>query len=122
MEKPQLNKTIQKGTDKPNSIKCLVFGIISIVLSSLALEFISFFKIEAFFILRVIIFNFMNIIGILCGILAVIFNRKAQERELDNNIEKAGSVVGKLGLAFNILIFLSISIFLIRLGVDFLFE
>jgi len=122
MEKPQLNKKIQKGTDKPNSIKCLVFGIISIVLLSVALEFISFFKIEAFFILRVIVFNFMNIIGIFCGILSIIFSRKAQERELENNIEKAGSVVGKLGLAFNILIFLSISILLIRLGVDFLFE
>jgi len=64
----------------------------------------------------------MNIIGIFCGIFSIIFSRKAQERELDNNIEKAGSVVGKLGLLFNILIFLSISIPLIRLGVDFLFE
>lgn len=91
------------------SKKCLIFGIISIEILTVAvvifnimqrMEIFSLESIESLFLLA-IPFLVVFYIGSVFGIFSWKYKKRA-EWEVDNDFRKAGSIVGKLGLALNI--------------------
>lgn len=124
---------MKKRFSNTNSKFCLMFGIISIdalsgffnlfdLKSFVSFYNIPFFKSEFFTILRTVIFFGMAITGLVCGFLAILFSQIAKDMEPKNNLEKAGSIMGIIGLTFNgslLFLMLYVSIYLESL---FLFE
>ena len=121
IQKKQVKIEEQPG---PYSIKCLVFGIISVVIviftyyfGSGAVEYIFFQSMYQDFypvyqtedILRIlmvliIIFIIIHSVGIIFGILSRVNSANARKSEPVNTVEKIGSIFGILGLIGNAII------------------
>lgn len=104
----QTNQSIKEGRPGPHSKKCLAFSIISIAIAIAMLAVSGILRLMHYFgmpyILSLIgmsIVTLIHIVGLILGILSRNHDKKAQQLESENTVEKIGSVFTIFGIIGN---------------------
>lgn len=124
-------KSVQIGGPGPDSKKCLIFAMGSIVLFVIGVSIggfafmrnigsFYFFPMFNIGFLGLIVAVVFNILGLVFGILSRIFSGRAASEPI-NNVERFGSVIAVFGIIFNVIPIVIVPIIIV-LGSGFLFS
>jgi uncharacterized membrane protein len=118
-ENHQLKQTpVKTPTSRPRSKRSLGFGIVSLIIAVITFNIVSSMVMPPFLlplsgrIILFVSFGIINIVGIGSGIISSVFNAQAKRLESKNTAMKVGSMLGTIGLIFN-LILMIVAFFLV---------
>jgi len=106
-------KPVKHKSPHPHSKSSLGLGIISVIIAATTFNFGTSFLIEPFILplsvrkTIIIAFGILNLVGIVLGIVSIMFRSQAKRSESLNKAMRVGSVLGILGTILNSLLMIA---------------